>query len=81
MYENKMLINLYVLTLGKNFEIYVPINEKIGNIIKLLKNNMLDSIDFSRTSIIMDAENGKCYNNNEIIRETTIKNGTRLVLI
>ena len=39
MYENKILVNVYILSLSKNCEIFIPINEKIGNITKLLKNS------------------------------------------
>ena len=41
MYDNKVLINLYVLSLGKNYELFLPVNEKIGNVSKLL-NTTLD---------------------------------------
>ena len=64
MLENKVLVNLYVLSIGKNFEIFIPVNEKVGNITKL-----------------MNTEEGICYENNQIIRDTSIKNGTRLILI
>ena len=42
MYENKILINMYILSLGKNFELFIPVNEKVGNIIKLLKSVFID---------------------------------------
>lgn len=36
MYDNKVLISLYVLSLGKNYELFLPVNEKVGNILSLL---------------------------------------------
>ena len=47
MFENKVLVNLYILSLGKNFELYLPVNEKVGNISKLLNTTMFDTIDTS----------------------------------
>ena len=36
MFDNKLLINLYVLVLDKHFELFIPVDEKVGNIVKLL---------------------------------------------
>lgn len=81
MYENKVLVNIYILSLNKNCEIFIPINERVGNISKLLNSILIDSIDYSKSIILMNADNGKCYKNNEIIRDTDIKNGSKLVLL
>jgi len=80
-YENKILVNVYMLELSKNFEIFIPINEKVGNIIKLLSNILLDSINFTRSNVIMNIDTGECYKNNQIIRETNIRNETKLILL
>lgn len=81
MYENKILVNIYILTLNKNCEMFIPVNEKVGNIIKLLNSIMIDSINFNRNSVIMNADSGMCYKNNDIVRNTDIKNGTKLIFL
>jgi len=81
MLDNKVLVNLYILSLGKHYEVYVPVNERVGTISKLLNTTLFDSIDFSRNNRILNAENGTCYNNNDLIRNTDIKNGTKLIFI
>ena len=81
MFENKVLVNLYILSLGKNYEIYVPVNEKIGNISKLINTSMFDSIDTTKNYALLNIEDGTRYKDNDIIRNTNIKNGTRLLLI
>ncbi len=81
MYENKVLVNIYIVSLSKNFEIFIPINEKVGNIVKLLSSILIDSIDFSRNNIIMNMNSGICYKNNDIVRNTDIRNDTKLVLL
>ena len=81
MFENKVLVNLYILSLGKNFEIYIPVNEKVGNISKLLNTTMFDTIDTSKNYSILNIEDGTCYKDNELIRDTNIKNGSRLLLV
>lgn len=81
MYENKILVNIYILSLSKNYEMFIPVNEKVGHLANLLSNIMIDSIDFSKRIMIINADSGKSYRNNELIRETDIINGTRLILI
>lgn len=81
MYENKILVNVYILSLSQKYEIFIPINEKIGNITKLLRNIITDSIDFTRNNIIMNADSGECYKYDVLVRNTNIKNGTNLILI
>lgn len=81
MYENKVLVNVYILSLSQKYEIFIPINEKIGNITKLLRNIITDSIDFTRNNIIMNADNGECYKYDILVRNTNINNGTNLILI
>lgn len=81
MYENKVLVNLYIVSLSKNFEIFIPINEKVGNIVKLLDSTLFDSISTSKNNIIMNMDSGVCYKNNDIVRDTDIRNDTNLVLL
>jgi len=81
MLDNKVLIDLYVLSLGKSFEIFVPVNEKVGNISKLLNTTLFDSIDFERNNRLLNVDSGDVYQNNVLVRDTDIKNGTKLLLI
>ena len=81
MFENKVLVNLYILSLGMNFEIYIPVNEKVGNISKLINSTMFDSIDMEKNFTILNVEDGTCYKKNDLVRNTNIKNGTKLLLV
>ena len=81
MLENKVLVNLYILSLGKNYEVFVPVNEKVGNITKLLNNSLFEDLDTTKNNKILNAETGLVYNNNVLIRVSDIRNGTKLLLI
>ena len=81
MFENKVLVNFYILSLGKHFEMYLPVNEKVGNISKLINTNMFDSIEIGKNYSILNVEDGTCYKANTLIRDTNIKNGTKLLLV
>ncbi len=81
MLDNKVLVNLYILSLGKNYEVFVPVNEKIGNISKLLNITMFDSINSEKNNVIVNVETGVPYKNNTLVIDSDIRNGTKLVLI
>ncbi|MBQ6284715.1 MAG: hypothetical protein IJK67_00185 [Bacilli bacterium] len=81
MFDNKYLVNIYVLSLDTNFEVYLPANEKVGNITKLMNTTMFDSINTDNNIKFINADTGKAYNNNDLIRDTDIKNDSRILLI
>lgn len=81
MYDNKVLINLYVLSLGKNYELFLPVNERIGNVSKLLNTTLFNSINSEKNYILINIDNGLVYKNNDLIRNTDIRNGTKLILV
>ncbi len=81
MLDNKVLINLYILSLGIDYEVFFPVNEKVGNITRLLNTTMFDSINFEKNCTLLNAETGVVYNNNELVRNTDIRNNTKLILL
>ena len=81
MLNNKLLVNLYVLYLDKKIEMFVPAYEKVGNIVKLLDKAILGFIPSMRGHVLLNLYSGKIYNNNDVIKNTDIQNGARLILI
>ena len=81
MLDNKILIKLYILSLDAKYEVFIPANEKVGNITRLLNTNMFDAIDFDKNNKFVNIDTGLIYKNNELIRNTDIKNGTKIILI
>lgn len=81
MFDNKLLVNLYVLVLDKHFEIFVPVDEKVGNIVKLLDKSLLDMLPINKKLTLMNLYSGNVYKNNDLVRNTDIQNGTKLILI
>lgn len=78
MFENKVLVNLYALSLDRTYEIYVPVNEKIGNIIKLFCRIL--SLDENVNLYLINLTNGTLYKNNDLVRNVDIKNNSKLLL-
>ena len=81
MLDNKVLVTIYVLSLGETFELFIPVNEKVGNISKLLNTTLFDSINFDKNYRLLNIETGEVYKNNDLVRNTNINNDTRLILI
>lgn len=80
MFENKVLVSLYVVSLDKKFEIYFPVNEKIGNILTLIKKSLFET-DVNKNIILLNLRSGNVYKSNDLVRNTDIKNGANLILV
>ena len=83
--NNKVLVILYVPTIEKEYNCFIPINKKIQNVINLLvkavyemNNNNFD-IEHNHTLYIKDT--GKEVNRNIRVKDSSIRNATELVLV
>ena len=85
MNKNKILIELYIPLIEKNYDLYIPINKKIGTIKKLIEEGLIDLTDhdyiIKEESNFYSKETGEVYDVNKVVRETDLKNGSRIVLI
>ena len=83
--KNKILIGLYVPLIEKNYDIYIPINQKIGTIKRLIENGLIELTDNSyvikEDTNFYSKETGQIYDVNKSVRETDLKNGSRIILI
>lgn len=82
---NKILINLYVPNLNQHYDLFIPVNEFIWKINKLVVKSISDLSDgkllMNQNYVIVNIETGKIYDNNDIVINTDIRNTTKLVLI
>lgn len=83
--KNKILVELIVPEIEERFDIYLPINKKIGSIINLLQKSVVELSDGdyvpTNNTILYNGETGDNYDINKIVKETDIRNGTKLVLM
>ncbi|MBQ7104362.1 MAG: hypothetical protein IJN90_00710 [Bacilli bacterium] len=83
--KNKVLVKLVVPIIEENYDVYLPINKKIGNITILLCraiNEFSNGVYLGDTSVCLyNYVTGEKYNINEIVRNTDIKNGARIILM
>ena len=82
--ENKVLIKLIMFDMDECFDIFIPVNEIIWKIKKLIIKSISDitniSLDMNNEYILINKDNSKIYDNNEIVINTDIRNGTELIL-
>jgi len=83
--ENKILIKLIMPELDEKFDIFIPVNELIWRIKKIIIKSISDinavSLDMNQEYVFINKDTSKIYNNNEIVRETDIRNGTELIFV
>lgn len=82
--EYKVLVNLYVPEIEKNYEIYLPINKTISQV-SLLINKLINTMTggvypIKNNLTIYNRKTSKLYKKEEVIRNTDIRNGTELVI-
>lgn len=83
--KNKVLIKLIVPELSECFDIFIPVNELIWKIKKIIIKSISDleniRLNMDDEFILLNKDNCKIYSNNEIVINTDIRNGSELILI
>ena len=83
--KNKVLIKLIIPELNTSYDVYIPVNEVLWKIKKLLLKIVSDlsSIQFQSNAeiVLMNKSTCQVYNNNDIVINTDIRNGTEILFI
>ncbi len=83
--ENKVLVKLIVPEIDMKYDVYIPINKKIGNIIVLLNKAVHELTNgifpLSSQNKLYNVTTKKAYQSNVLLANSDIRNGTILVLI
>ncbi|MBR7042390.1 MAG: hypothetical protein IKI04_02695 [Bacilli bacterium] len=80
----RVYITLEVPILDTSFELLVPIDRRIHDVIDVLRENIKElKENYYQNKIpnIFNKSNGELYDMNLIIKDSDIKTGTRLILI
>ncbi len=82
---NKYLVDVYLPASGQHFDVFLPANKLIGEVISLLVDIVvpLSGNSFERTTdtILINAVNGEVYNFNITVFDAGIRNSTKLILV
>ena len=81
--KNKVLVELVVPTIETSFDVYLPINKRIGNIITLLNKTVSElsegCYEGTSSTALYNRETSQKYEINTLLYNTDIRNGTTLI--
>ena len=85
MNKNKILLELEIPLIEKSYDLYIPINKRIGTVKKLIEEALIELTDgayeMKPETNFYSKETGQIYDVNKNVRETDLKNGSRIILI
>ena len=83
--NNKVLLEVYIPSIEKEYDIFVPVNKKIGTIKKMIEIGIKDLTDdvysISKDTNLYSKDAGNMYDVNVSLIDTDLKNGSRVILI
>ena len=85
MNKNKILICLYIPLIEKKYDLYIPINKKVGTIKKLIEEGLLEITEndyvISPETNFYSKDTRQVYDVNQTVKDTDLKNGSRIILV
>lgn len=82
---NKLLVTIYVPLLGESYDVFIPINKKIGTIKKIIISTINELSENSLINTekmkLYDKEDCRLYDSNIYVKNSGIVNGTILMLL
>lgn len=85
MNKNKILVEIEIPLIEKEYDVFIPINKKVGTIKKLIEKALIELTDgayvMAEDTNFYSKENGAIYDINKTVRDTDLKNGSRVILL
>lgn len=83
--EYKVLVKLYVPEIESSFEMYIPVNKSVSQVL-ILMNKVVNDVTIGSYPIkqnleLLNRRSNVKYTNEQVIRDTDIKNGTELIML
>lgn len=82
--NNKVLVKLIIPGWDESYDVFIPVNEVIWKTKKMLLKSVQDLggvvVDNNAEYVLLNKNNSRVYNNNDIIIDTDIRNGSELIL-
>lgn len=83
--NNKVLVELVVPVLEESYDVFVPVNKKIGNIIILLS-KLISELSggyfvANEKNCLYNGDTGDAYPMDVLLINTDIRNGSKIILM
>lgn len=83
--KNKVLVHLLIPEIDESYDIFVPINIRIGTVIKLLNKSLVELTNgiYQEKSgrKLYNVADSSVYDINLLVRNTNIRNGVTIILM
>ena len=85
MNKNKILVELSIPSIEKTYDLYIPINKKIGTVKQLIEEALVELTDnayiIKEDTNFFSTETGEIYNVNSTVVDTDLENGSKIILV
>lgn len=82
--NGKVYIVVSVPMIEQNFDLYIPTTKKVGTvknlILKMIEEESEQNFIADQTKSLYDKESGERINEEEYVKDSVIKNGSKLIL-
>ncbi len=83
--KNKILIELEIPLIEKKYDLFIPINKKVGTIKRLIEQALIELTDgayyMAEDTNLYNKDSGIIYDINKTVRDTDLKNGSGVILL
>ena len=83
--KNKILIELEIPLIEKKYDLFIPVNKKVGTIKSLIETALVELTDnayiINEGTNFYSKELGTIYDVNQTVRDKKKKNGSRIILL
>lgn len=85
MMKNKLLVIVQIPQIDEELDIYIPLNKNIATIINLISKSINENkdsnyLDYTKLSLY-NSDTGIKYNSETVVRDSTIRHATKLILL
>lgn len=82
--NNKIFIELYLPLYEKEYDIFIPINKRVGTIKQLIEKSLTESdINYviKEDTNLYSKDTGFIYDVQKLVKDTDMQNGSKIVLL
>ncbi len=83
--NNKILVQILIPEIDEVYDLFIPINIRIGMVIKLLNESLVEVSNglyvTKRNRKLYNVDDANPYPFNKLVRETNIRNGSKIVFM
>ena len=84
MNSNKILVQVYLPFLEEEYDMFIPINKRIGTIKQLFESNIASqnsNYEVREDTNFYSRETGLPYDVQLLVKDSELKNGSRIILL